>query len=177
MKFIKQHWPLLVGLGLPLLLIIITFAAFYLPSLSAKPTQDFLFTMRDYSRPSVSYQVNGGTVGEYDDSPIYRQDLQYAPVPKPRLSGSGLYRYDVISDKSIKLDLSDAQKFSLDSSLESRDGFTIDYGRGNGGIIFSMFGGSYDYNNRFISKGAYQKKLNLPADSYSGQFEFLGWIK
>lgn len=180
MKFLRQHWPLLVGVGLPVVFILIIFIVQYLPNMSARPTQDFVFSMEDYNGATYRYEVRGDKVQKQD---MYMQQgikiQPYEPEVLPKTKGPELYRYNVTKDESIPLKFEEVQKLSLDSSYTSKDGFSITYGHGSGGLLFGMFGGrNYDYNSRYISKGSVEYRLNLPkGNGYGSQFVFLGWVQ
>jgi len=179
MKYFKEHWPLLVGLGLPALLILVVFFAYYLPGKTAKPTLDFIFVMDNYGSSNIRYEVRGDTLQAID---FTRNDgFNNAPFEPKTITNKKpiLYRYDMKTDKSVEVTFEQVKALRLDTNFESPEGFRIEYSRGGGGLIFGSFSNINDYNSRYITKGASSSKLNLPSTTsyYGSQFEFLGWVK
>lgn len=178
MKYLKAHWPLVVGLGLPVVFILVIFLSVYIPTKTAKPSQDFVYVYGNYSGYGENYIVKDGKLvlekePGYVRMPSDSQKINYK-IPE-------IYIYHVEAGESKKIDYSQAQGLKLNINQESRDGFRIEYGGGRGGLFFDMFGGGdRDYNSKYVSKGAYSKKLNLPyssPDIYYSDFQFMGWVE
>jgi hypothetical protein len=155
---LKEKLPLIVGIGLPILLIIYVAASFYLSSLFVKPQYNFIYTTD--SSYNYNLRVIGGkiTATPYEYSNTYRQ----ATTPN-------LYYYDAKNDRSRSTTLLEAESYTLDSSPKSPDGFVVE-GASSGGMFWSD-----GYEDGYYLKGhGFNKKINIAADRYN--FKFLGWV-
>lgn len=113
---------------------------------------------------------------------IPNPELSPTPINKPNLTqvpeSASLYLYDVDSDTSRLLTLEEAQKYNLNPGPYSADGYTVSYLYSND-AVFGLFG-SKNEQGYFISKGKWQKKINVTTgDDYwgYGNFQIIGWLK
>ncbi len=180
MKF-RPNAPLLIGIGLPVLMVVLVAASIYVPSLFAKkPAYDFI-----YSVPSdpYSYYGPGNTVYVVENGKLVEQPLpnflkdptqpEVAPL-KPNL-----FIYDTAANQSRQITFDEATTLTLNGNIQSPDGFTVVSGGYDGGGIIPMLSGiSPDVSSYYIKKGNYSRKLNLTlGDSFKYyNFRFLGWV-
>lgn len=154
----REKLPLIVGIGLPLLLILYVAITAYLPSLFVKPKYNFIYSNDSYYDYSVN--VLDGRISiqpRYYDNRDFRQPT--------------LFLYDVINDKSTQISLAQAQSYTLDPSDKSPDGFTVGR-RDSDGYYFPFFFDSYDRGIYLMGKGLNRKLTDR--DYY--YFKFVGWI-
>lgn len=155
----KEKLPLIVGIGLPLLLIFYVGITAYLPSLFVKPKYNFIYAT-DTSDYNLSI-VDGKVVMEQ----------RYFNVNRPRQPT--LWLYDVARDKSTQISLEKAQTYTLDPSNKSPDGFTVGRGETGGYSVFPFFFGGYDRGTYLMGKGL-NRRISEREDYYN--FKFLGWV-
>lgn len=160
----KKYFPLIIGLGLPILLIIFTAASIYLPKFFINPKFDFIYS-NNQSYNNKYYVLDS----HIQINPNYRED--YYPKNKPQL-----FYYDIKNDKSRALTYEEASLFNLDQNSKSPDGFEIVYGSESGSLFPIFFYTNRDYSTRYISGHNFSKKLNLIQQSDYYDFQFLGWI-
>jgi len=167
----KQKLPIIIGVGLPLLLVLwIILFVYILPSIFVKPKYNFIY-VTGYERNYV--RVVDGIIQtapcpyvetEYKNCTHYLKDINF-------------YLYDANNDENIPLTLSEAKEYKLDSSEKSPDGYVLrDNKDSSGGFyLFPFFWGSNASRGYYIGKdGGLRKKISLK-DSYYN-FKFLGWI-
>lgn len=160
----RKKLLLILALASPVLLVVIAALVIYLPNLLVKPKYDFIYaTQNNYGTQSFSV-VNGRV---QQNSAPFQNNYPY-PLSQPQL-----YYYNVAADKSTEISLADVQKFMLDPSSSSPDGFKIDYGSSYSGG-FLLFGSYNDYNTRVLDGHGLHKKLNLGQLGY--QVSILGWV-
>ena len=171
-----KNWPLWLGLAIPVVMILFVAASIYLPRLWAEPPQyDFIYMTGDhyvYQDSNIYYVVQDGKLIMEDRS----QPLQPGEVrpSKPIVSNNKLFIYDVSKDEAREVLFAQVKELQLDSNVQAPDGFTITQGS-SGGLF--PFGGGNGYN-RYLKKGSYTRKLDLPTTNYNYyDFRFLGWIK
>lgn len=167
--FKKHHLPLLVGFGLPLLMILFVILSIYLPSLFIKPTYDFIYSSgNDYYTREV-YSVKNGQI------------LETPPVPnaydnRPYISPQ-LYLHDVETNTSRQILLTDAQRLILDYSAKSPDGFTLQNGNRATGF-FPFFWSDRDYKSHYLVKENFSKQVDVESGTlnYYNTIDFIGWV-
>lgn len=161
---LKEKLPLVVGIGLPILLIIIVVIFAYLPSLFVQPKYNFVYAtgnLYDYEIKVVNGKLN------LNPQTRYRYGTQYEyPLREP-----SLFFYNVLEEKSTAITLSQAQTYNLDPSSKSPDGFAVGRADSDGVSFFPFFyGGRYASGQYLTGKGLSQKIT----DSYD--FKFIGWV-
>ncbi|OGY21875.1 MAG: hypothetical protein A2126_00655 [Candidatus Woykebacteria bacterium GWB1_45_5] len=157
---LKEKLPLIVGVGLPILLIVYVAISYYLSAFFVKPQYDFIYT----SDSSYDYnlKVVGGTITE--DS----VDYNYSNTSNRYKAAPSTYYYDAQTDRSRSITLSEAQSYTIDPSTKSPDGYTVERASSGG-----IFGGGYE-NGYYLKGHGFSKKINISADRYN--FRFLGWV-
>lgn len=194
--FIKKNFALIMGLGLPVLLMAVFFIASTLPqTLSDPPKYDMVFSTQDYSSGTA---LPVGVNFMVKDSVL---KAQYIKLPQPGSYNTWrkLYVYESKTQKVRELpfglpadvdqitgtreDTVDATKdMKLDTTLESPDGYTLSYdGYSHSGLMNGLFWGGGGYSNESrLRKGSSSVKI-ASADGrtsfYYGQIQFIGWVK
>lgn len=172
----KNNLPLIIALCIPVLMIVLVAAFVYLPGFGKHPAHNFLYITgynTYYYGNQREYFVSGGHL-VHNPQPAYPSD--YNKGISPPTSQPIFYIYDIVSGKSTELTFVQAQKYQLDPSIISEDGYRVERGNYGGGDFF-FGGGSGDYNSWFIKGHNRSIKLNLKLSSPDYyNFEFLGWI-
>lgn len=182
-----NHWPLIIGIALPIIFIIIIALVAFTPSFYIKPAHNFIYSQEptydysydySYGKYQNTYKVINGRIAlqPLATSSRYGYDtgaaLTYAPT---------LYLYDVKTDTTREISFEEAKGYTVDVGPASVDGYTVSYQYGHSGI-FELFGSNNENRGYFIMKDGHKKKLEgfvQSGYSYSsyGQFRFIGWIK
>lgn len=177
--------PLIVGIGVPVLMMLFIAAAIYLPGLFKKPQFDFIYSSASYSWAAPELDVQGQKIGfkcadaqnyySSDDSSAKEIALKCTEEFLPKL-----YRYSIKDDTVSEISYADAKKLLIDTSSDSSDGYKVEQGNYSGEMFSSMFGGdnNSDYNQWYLKGHNRMVKLNIPHDIYSSENErFVGWVK
>ncbi|HSX33297.1 MAG TPA: hypothetical protein VLF91_03100 [Candidatus Saccharimonadales bacterium] len=151
--------------AVPVSIAVIAAAAIYTPRLFAKPTYDFIYSIcNDYNCGSYSVDAEGYVTQDYSkdanaDTTAHNPDLRY---------------YTAASDSTRSITLSEAQRYQLNTSSKSPDGYTLTHETSSSGFLFW---GNYD-DGWFLKNGAKKKRVDLATSSsyYSPDIIFLGWI-
>jgi len=176
MSKLKHNIPLLVGILVPLLMIVFVAASVYLPALFVKPTYDFIYTSQNDYRYApyaygTSYDVENGKIVKHTTPPPSDvRDLEYYKnPPEPKL-----YYYDTVANTTKEISFEEAQKYMVDTSVISPDGFELAPASSGGGFPFSF--DNNEYGKVYIKSKSVSKKLNIQQRFYN-DFSFLGWVK
>ena len=165
----KKNVPLIVALSVPLLMILLTAVSIYLPGLFVKPKINFIFSTDVGYCYQNRYSVKNGRVVENEFKDVNNNNL-CPPNRAPRI-----FYYDVQRNTAKEMTFEEAQRFLLDDSLKSPDGFEVVPGNSGGDIFF--FNGN-SYYDKYLKKGAFSRRLNIVgASSYYYDFRFIGWVK
>ena len=196
----RKNLPLIVGFGLPVLLIVAVILSIYLPRLyTDKPKHNFLFMNRgDYNygyfppNPTKADQTPPPPLYEYtvkdDRLQLNQVNVQSGRgYEKSRLPT--VYLYNVKSNTYTTVNPDQVSAYKIISAKTSPDGYKLTQGGGGDtGAVGFFFGGgrSYDYNSIYLTKNSYSQKLNLPANVslgncsyyYSSLMDcgFAGWV-
>jgi hypothetical protein len=183
--FLKQHFSLVVGLALPVLLVLFFWIATVVPKLWVEPPQhDLIFTTNyyDYSavvKGKVRFDVKDGSLRAFfltGGEQSYRQAprLYYFNVKTESTRELALdIPEDLTDGTAIKIPEMENHQFSNES--RSPDGYSFDNSyRGRHGFFFG--GGSYRYHAK-IEKDGRAMKIPIPSGGLSHQnLHFLGWV-
>jgi len=157
----KETLPLVIGVGLPLLLIAYVIATVYIPPLFNKPQYNFIYAT-GYDSRYVTVTNERITV---DPLPAYSYEAT-------RQAQFNLHLYDVSAEKTKLISQEEAQNYRLDPTDKSPDGYTVTTNRDSSYSVFPFFfGGGYDYGYYLKGHGINQKISERNYD-----FKFLGWI-
>lgn len=191
-KFLKENLVLTMGIGLPVLLVILFFLTSVLPkSLAEPPQHDLLFSVLRYD-----YQTASPTNFDF----VVRDGVLYARVGKTDSHNINRYhrrlvRYDAQtgSVREIPYDLAgiaDAPEgtevpveatggLTIDSSSKAPDGYTFESASySGGGLVSGLFFGGYRNQGYRVVKGraAYKIPTTFGENHYAGNVQFIGWI-
>jgi hypothetical protein len=172
----RKNLPLIVGIGLPVLFVIVLFIAVAIPNSNIHPGHDFVYTF-DGVAPYYSdtyrdtYAVQDGHIVP---KPIQTTNTASSAALKDR---APLYLYDVQNDSTHEISLADAQALSLVPGPSSPEGYTVDYRYGSEGI-FDLVGGSHNENGYYLVFKNGTRKLSGLGSNYNGyNFHLIGWVK
>jgi hypothetical protein len=188
-NWMKENLVLVIGLALPVLLIVLFFVATVLPkSFGTPPQYEMLFTTTKY---------------DYQNKPEYLIDFNVKNkqlMVKAKKSddknnySSGSHRlmaYDakteavreIAVDESklsdgVEVVLEETKNMTLDISLTSPDGYTLEGPNYNSsGLLGGLFGGGYRNSGFRLKKGnvGYKVPQHQP-DYYYSDLKFIGWV-
>lgn len=191
--FLKENLVLIMGLTLPVILVVLFFAAAVLPKWLAPPPQyAALFTASryEYGTPppvQIGFFVADGIlkarVGKNNDKNQSYQSrklmLYDGKSDSVREIAYDLAKLNALSDGSETI-LDETRNLRIDSSFRAPDGYEFEgAGYGHGGLVQELFGGGYRNRGPRIKKGAAAYKISLPshyAGYYYGDAQFIGWV-
>ncbi len=187
-NFIKENLVLVIGLALPVLLIVLFFAATVIPKMNSTPPQyEVLFSVQDYG---------------YQNKPDYTIDFnvknQQLMVKVKKTDGKDNYynskklmAYDAKTELMREITI-DASKFSdgaeilleetknmtIDTVMQAPDGYMLEnQGYSGTGLIGGLFGGGYRNHGYRLKKGNVGYKINMQQNNhYYDQLSFIGWV-
>jgi len=163
---IKNNFPLIFGISIPLLMITFVFLSIYLPQIFVKPQYDFLYLLGDNN--CYVQQKNMQIYAVENSELIYNQGCS-SKEPK-------IFFYNIKNNESKEITFEEAKRSDLNEQIQSPDGFEIVYGSKEGGFFPFFFYSGSDYSSRYIKGHNVSKKLNIQPIGYNN-FIFLGWVK
>jgi hypothetical protein len=169
----RKNVSLIVGIGIPVLMIVLVAGGIYLPMLFAPaPKFHFLYVTGDDYYQGKQYVVEGGRLA--------KREVNYPEHYTPGVAR--LFVHNMAGNESQEIVFEEAQTLSLDPRVKSPDGYTVVHGSAEYGVFPIFFGSDRDYNAVYIKGHATSKKLHVefPSDTryaYEGRFRFLGWLK
>jgi hypothetical protein len=157
---------LLLLFSIPIGIAILAAIVVYVPRLMANPKTDFMYiTCTDY-RCNEGYSVDssGSIVREYPD----QSKPSYGP-------NATIYYYDATTDATKVISFDEAEKYRLNSSSKSPDGYTLTHDSSSEGFLFW---GDYD-ESWYLKNGAKKRKVELNPSGryYATDIKFLGWVQ
>lgn len=192
-RLTKENLVLVIGLSLPVLLVVLFFAASVLPKLMTPPPQyPLYFTVESYRPLGVTdkYAIYGVDKGALVATIRTRQKDTYAPrMALIVYDGKTNSARDISLQPSAidnapdnsKIVIEETKNVKLDTSNKAPDGYSLERetsGYHSRGLVVDLFGGG-DYNlHPRIVKGNAAYKVRIVEDSrisYYGGFSFLGW--
>lgn len=166
---LKKNKQLIAVISLPLVMMLVVALIVYVPSLFIKPTYDFIYYTCDGYCYSQNIDVKSGKVVE-----TFKQN-NYGYAVRPNDPSPVIYLYSVEDGESREITLEEAQKYELDDSYKSPDGFEITNGGGySGGFILGGYYGDGDSVKK-LQKGT--ASFDTDIDRYDYYFNFLGWVE
>lgn len=154
---------LLLLFAIPIAIAVFAAAVIYIPTLFAKPTYDFIYSVcEDYDcRNSYSVSSTGNVSQDSTNSDYYN-------------GTASLRYYDSSNDSTRSLSLEEAKGYRLNTSSKSPDGYTLARESSSGGFLFW---GDYD-EGWYLKDGAKKKKVELTTTSsyHSRDIKLLGWV-
>jgi hypothetical protein len=196
MEKLKKNLALVVGLAIPVVMVLIIALVIYIPRWFTEPPRvDFIYAVGEgvYYPQSAAYAYPSTPYGYYPakgvwpkyfyqvvDGKLVRKEAglppqEYTGMPVTDVEPK-FYLYHVAAHTSVPISFEDTQKYTLDTSTRSPDGWEIAGPSGGGGIFPFFYEGSYDYNAKYLKKGstAIKLNLNLPREFYGDTF--LAWV-
>ncbi len=170
---VKKNTSLIIAMAIPILMIVLVAVSIYLPGLFAPAPQfDFLYVSGDDYYAGHQYVVENGKLA--------KRDVKYPEHYTPGVAR--LFVHDVSTNNSKEIFFEEAQKFALDASVKSPDGYEVAYGSTESGFFPLFFSDGRDYNTMYLKGHNASKKLNLQVSSderyysYRERARFLGWV-
>lgn len=190
-NFIKQNLVLVIGLMLPLLLIVLFFAATVIPKAMGTPPQyEMLFsTMHyDYQNPPdylldfsvnnqqlrVSVKLNEHKDRNYHVKKLMAFDAKSETVREIPIDVAQTVRLA----QGGEVVLEETKNMIIDTSNLSPDGYRLEGPNyGGGGLMGGIFGGGYRNSGFRIKKGSIGYQVpNTQPNYYYNQVQFIGWV-
>ena len=184
----KQWVTLLIGFGMPLVLILAVVLSMNYSDMRVKPAYDVLYATGSGYRSSSFFSVKGNTLvsdivddnGEMiQKTPSSNNDYTYQNK-KEMVRTTNFYRYDPATDSSTALGgYADAHKLDIISIDRSPDGYRVTRSNGGGGgdffFPFFLSGGS-SYNGFVIEGNGGHKKVKLVGGENYYSTDIIGWV-
>lgn len=172
----KKNLPIIIALALPILFVVIITGVLFVPTLSLKPSYNFIYSSNNGYYPYYMniYKVNDQKQVTMEPNPSYNATNSYGYNDSQ--NAPNLYMYDIITNTVKQITLEEAQRYVVDPGPSSPDGYQVNYNYNNNGI-FEIFGGGSRRSGYVISKGSASKALPaMVGDAYYGSYTFIGWI-
>lgn len=154
-KVSAHRRDILLLFSVPIAIVLLIAAFFYIPRVFANPRHDFIYCEGYYCDTIFSVDSEG----RLRTSP---ETIRYA------YREYNLRYYDVTRDATRPIQLEDMQDYVIDPLSKSPDGYTLQRSTNNGGFLFS---GGYS-DNWSLSRGLISKPITLG----SSDIHFIGWV-
>ena len=158
---------LLLLFSIPIGIALLAAAVVYVPRLLANPKADFIYmTCTDYRcNEGYSVDLSGSIVRDYPDT----------TNPKYYDQSAQIYYYDAATDATRTISFDEAEKYKLNNSSKSPDGYTLTHDSSSEGFLFW---GEYD-ESWYLKNGAKKQKIELTPGNryYASDIKFLGWVQ
>ena len=187
-NWIKENLVLVIGLTLPLLLIVLFFAATVIPKMYSTPPQyEVLFSVQDYSGQNkqdyiVNFKVKDKqlmikTKKADDKSYSYNSKKLMAYDAKTEVMREISIDESKFSDGAEIL-LEETKNMTIDTAMVAPDGYMLEnQGYSGTGLIGGLFGGGYRNHGYRLKKGNVGYKINTQQNNYYyDQLSFIGWV-
>lgn len=187
--YIKENLVLVIGLSLPLLLIVLFFAATVIPkSMTAPPQYEMLFTVTKYDYQDapeslLNYTVKDrklvATAKRNENKPINsNQNTLMTYDPKTQSVREIQVDAAAVSTSGKAVVVEETKHFEIDPSAVSPDGYSLEEPNyQDGGLIGGLFGGGYNNAQYRIVKDSIGYPLPRSVQlNYYNQVKFIGWV-
>lgn len=189
-NLIKENLVLVIGLALPVLLIVLFFAATVIPKMYSTPPQyDMLFTVLKYDYAGypdyiIDFSVKDnklvGRVKKNDDKKMINHSY-HLMVYNIKTESMREIEIDLSQTALMKADdvvLDETKNLKIDASHISPDGYIMENQRySNNGLIGGLFGVGGGNTGYRLKKGSASYKINtLQNNYYYDQLHFIGWV-
>lgn len=187
-NWIKENLVLVIGLTLPLLLIVLFFAATVIPKMTGTPPQyEVLFSVQDYTGQNkqdyiVDFKVKDKqlmikTKKADDKSYSYNSKKLMAYDAKTEVMREISIDDSKFSDGAEIL-LEETKNMTIDTAMQAPDGYMLEnQGYSGTGLIGGLFGGGYRNHGYRLKKGNVGYKINMQQNNhYYDQLSFIGWV-
>jgi hypothetical protein len=187
---IKENLALVIGLSLPVLLIVLFFAATVIPkSMVAPPQYEMLFTVAkyDYANPPeyvLSYSVKDRRLmvtAKKTEGKTLNPSQNVLMAYDPKSNTSREMQIDTSAAEAAPgaaVAIEDVETFEIDTAAVSPDGYQLEGPNyQDGGLVGGLFGGGYRHSQYRITKGSVAYPLPRTGQyDYYNQVHFIGWI-
>lgn len=191
-KFLKENLVLVMGIGLPILLVILFFLTSVVPkALTEPPQHELLFSVIRYDYQTASsanfdFFVEDGVLksrtGKADQQNMNRYHKKLIVYD----AGAGSMReisYDASKLSSAaegtETVIEETRNMVIDTSSKAPDGYTFEGSTySSGGLVSELFFGGYRNQGYRIVKGkaAYKIPNTFGETYYAGNVQFIGWV-
>ena len=156
---------LILLFSIPIGIALFAAAAIYLPRLMANPKHDMIYSLCDSYRCIDAYTTD--STGKIIKTDTGDTSKYYGPA--------SLYYYDASNDSTRILSIDEANKYILNTSSKSPDGYALVQENSNSGFLFW----SDSDNDWYLKAGAKKKNVQLTntGSNSSSDIKFLGWVK
>ncbi len=187
-NFIKENLVFVIGLALPVLLIVLFFAATVIPKMYSTPPQyEVLFSVQDYNYQNkldyiidfkvknqqlmVKVKKTDGKDNYYNSKKLMVYDAKTEIIREINIDTSQF------TDEAEIL-LEETKNMTIDTAMVAPDGYVMENQRyGNNGLVGGLFGGGSRSSGYRLKKGNVGYKINtLQNNYYYDQLHFIGWI-
>ncbi|MDO8657633.1 MAG: hypothetical protein Q7K55_02755 [Candidatus Levybacteria bacterium] len=164
----RKNLSLIIGFSIPIMMILFVAISIYIPKIFFNPKYNFLYSTDEGYSTNQIYSVRNGRLFENPKpTPAYSDPRLY--------SNPQLYVHNVAANKSVPVTFEEAASFTLDSNVESPDGYKLE--NGSGGGFFPFFWSNRDYNVKYLVGHNASEKINVKTNgSNYSSIHFLGWI-
>ncbi len=186
-NFIKENLVLVIGLALPVLLIVLFFAATVTPKMYSTPPQyEVLFSVQDYGyQNKPDYTIDFNVKNQQLMVKVKKTDSK-----DNYYNSKKLMAYDAKNEvmREITIDtsqfsdgaeilLAETNNMTIDTAMVAPDGYVMENQHyGNNGLVGGLFGGGRNNGYR-LKKGSVGYKINtLQNNYYYDQLHFIGWV-
>ena len=187
-NFIKENLVLVIGLALPVLLIVLFFAATVVPKMYSTPPQyEVLFSVQDYGyQNKPDYTIDFKVKNQQLIVKIKKTDNKDSYYNSKKLMA-----YDAKNEvmREISIDasqfsqdaeilLEETKNMTIDTAMVAPDGYVMETQHyGNNGLVGGLFGGGGRNSGYKLKKGNVGYKINtLQNKYYYDQLNFIGWV-
>ena len=188
-SFIKANLVLVVGFTLPLLLIILFFAATVIPKAMGMPPQyEMLFsTMHyDYQNPPdylLDFVVKNQKLmvkaqkNEHKDRNNHARKLMVYDVKSEIVREISIDIANLVeASPNASTVLDETKNMTIGTSSISPDGYILDGPSYGGGLMAGIFGGGYRNSGFRLKKGSVGYQVPNTTQDYYNQVQFVGWV-
>lgn len=158
---------LLLLFSVPAAIAVIAALVVYIPPLFAHPKSDFMYSICDDYNCKTTFSVDGS--GRVAEQLTNQSDANYYS------QNATLHYYDASNDSNRSLTLAEADRYKLNTSSKSPDGYMLTEESSDSGFLFW---GNY-HQGWYLKDGMKKKTITLSSnDQYSSQdVKFLGWVQ
>lgn len=172
----RKNLPLIITISLPFIMIAVVALVVYLPGATIEPQHNFLYVSGEgYYGPE--YTIEQGKVVKHTIAIPSSTEI-YPKFPAEAQQEEVLFLHDVKTNTSSRIEFVDAAKLAVNNEVVSPDGFEVRQDYGNGGVMPFFFGGSRDYDAKYLVGHRSAEKLNMTGIATNGYtpYRFLGWV-
>jgi len=191
-NFIKNNLVLVVGLTLPLLLVVLFFAATVLPkAFNAPPQYEMLYTTEryDYQNPPdyhMDFSVKNQKVFVKARKIDHKVRMGYNTLLLMAYDGKTETVREIPVDIAKAANATDGNQvlleetasWTVDASRVSPDGYVLEGPNyRSGGLVGGIFGGGYSNHSFRLKKGSIGYRIpDTQGAYYYNQPHFIGWV-